>query len=86
MSADDIRLSRATVAVPYEDRAELIHKLEEAGYKEAAEDINSRRAIAESRKPQVLVTLEALMDERGYDNCGAGLHEFRSELHHDVNG
>jgi hypothetical protein len=86
MSSNEIRLSRTTVSVPWEKRSELISRLEESGARDAAEDLRTRRAFAESRKPHVFAVLDAWLQEVGIDGFGEELMDVRHELDRDING
>jgi hypothetical protein len=85
VSSDEIRLSRKTVRVSWRKRSELAQRLEAVGYKDAAEDIRTRRAIVEARKPTVLLVIDRWLEEVGADEIGEDVLDFREELHYDVN-
>jgi hypothetical protein len=82
--ADEIRLSRKAVPVPWEKRKELADRLAASGFAHAADDLRSRRAFTETDKPHVLGVLNAWFDEVKIDVFGRHLQELRLELDHDV--
>lgn len=85
MSADEIRLSSRNVSVPWEKRSELMQRLEGMeGGSEAAAELRTRHAFAESRKPLVYAVLDAWLREVGKDAFGEELDQLRLELHRDI--
>jgi len=82
--ADEIRLSRTTVAVPSEKRRELADRLEAAGFRHAADDLRSRRAFTETDKPHVFGVLNDWLDEVKIDAFGTELMDLRQELDADI--
>jgi hypothetical protein len=81
---DLIRTSKRNVYVPYEQRQELIRRLEAAGHGNAARELQERRAFTAAQKPHVFGVLNDWLDEVKIDAFGDHLMELRYELDDDL--
>jgi hypothetical protein len=82
--ADEIRLSRTVVRVPWEKRKELGERLDAAGFAHAADDLRSRRAFTGTDKPHVFGVLNDWLDEVKIEAFGQELMDLRHELDADI--
>lgn len=85
LESDTIRLSVATVQVPWPKRQELMRRLEAAGHGNAAEELRYRRAFTEAQKPRVYEVLNAWLQEVKVDEFGEELMDLRAKLQDDLN-